>query len=252
MFKNEDSNLHQISLPLVNKNEDKTVFPLVINVISRFWGEEPPNLEIDTRAKNYGNYKGSILIEGLEIIEKRLKLSSVVYRGSINDLKKRLDQGLPVIVILPGIGETIQFATIVCGYDDEEKRIITYIPEPDSFGAIPEDKFIEEWEQDDFLTILIYPEDVKEILKNDIFTFYQSNRAALEAERLRIMGRTADAMDLIEETLARFTDASKNPQLLLMLAGILNEKDDPKCIDYYEKIIEINSRILLRSFASGT
>jgi tetratricopeptide (TPR) repeat protein len=245
VFKDEDSNLHQISLPLVNKNEDKTVFPLVINVISRFWGEEPPNLEIDTRAKSYSNYKGSILIEGLEIIEKRLNLSSVIYRGSISDLKKRLDQGLPVIVILPGIADTIQFATIVCGYDEEEKRIITYVPEPDSFGAIPEDKFIEEWKQDDFLTILIYPEDVKEILKNDVFSFYQSNRAALEAERLKIMGKTADAMSLIEKTLDQFTDANKNPQLLLMIAGILNEKDDPKCIDYYEKIIEINPKYYL-------
>ena len=245
MFKSEDGSNHQISLPLVNKNEDKTVFPLVINVISRFWGEEPPNLEIDTRAKNYGDYKGSILVEGLEIIEKRLKLSSVIYQGSINDLKKRLDQGLPVIVILPGILDTIQFATIVCGYDEVEKRIITYIPEPDSFGAIPEDKFIEVWKQDDFLTILIYPEEVKEILKNDVFSFYQSNRAALEAERLKIMGRTDEAMDLIQETLDRFNDAGKNPHLLLMLAGILNEKNDPKCTEYYEKIIDSNPKYYL-------
>ncbi|WP_148687052.1 hypothetical protein [Candidatus Nitrosocosmicus hydrocola] len=245
MFKNEDSKMHHISLPLVNKNEDTTVFPLVINVISRFWGEEPPNLEIDTRSRNYGDYKGSILIEGLEIIEKRLKLSSVVYRGSINDLKKRLDQGLPVVVILPGISDTIQFATIVCGYDEDEKRIFTYIPEPDSFGAIPEDKFIEEWKQDDFLTILIYPEDVRDILKKDVFSFYQSNRAALEAERLKIMGKTEDAMRLIQETLDKYPDADKNPQLLLMMAGMLNEKGDSKCTDYYGKIIELNPKYYL-------
>ena len=245
MFKNEDNNIHQISLPLVNKNEDKTVFPLVINVISRFWGEEPPNTEIETRSKNYKGYKGSIFIEGLEIIETKLKLSSIVYRGSLNDLKKRIDQGIPCIVILPGIAETIQFATIVCGYDEDEKRIITYIPEPDSFGAIPEDKFVEEWGQDDFMTMLICPADVIEILKNDSFPFSQSNRVALEAERLRIMGQSAQAMNLIQNTLDRYTDASQNPQLLLMLASILNENDDAKCTDYYKKIIEINPKYYL-------
>ncbi|HEU5119665.1 MAG TPA: hypothetical protein VFT71_01650 [Candidatus Nitrosocosmicus sp.] len=245
MFKNEDSNIHQISLPLVNKNEDKAVFPLVINVISRFWGEEPPNTEIETRSKNYKGYKGSIFFEGLEIIETKLKLSAIVYRGSLNDLKKRIDQGIPCIVILPGIAETIQFATIVCGYDEDEKRIITYIPEPDSFGAIPEDKFVKEWEQDDFMTMLICPADVIEILKNDSFPFSQSNRVALEAERLRIMGQTAQAMKLIQNTLDRYTDASQNPQLLLMLASILNENDDAKCTDYYKKIIEINPKYYL-------
>jgi len=245
VFKNEDSNIHQISLPLVNKNEDNTVFPLVINVISRFWGEEPPNTEIETRSKNYKGYKGSIFIEGLEIIETKLKLSSIVYRGSLNDLKKRIDQGIPCIVILPGIAETIQFATIVCGYDEDEKRIITYIPEPDSFGAIPEDKFVEEWAQDDFMTMLICPADVMEILKNDSFPFSQSNRVALEAERLRIKGQTAQAMNLIQNTLDRYTDASQNPQLLLMLASILNEHDDAKCTDYYKKIIEINPKYYL-------
>ena len=79
MFKNEDTSAHQISLPLVNNNEDKTVFPLVINVISRFWGEEPPNLEIETRSKNYEGYKGSIFIEGLEIIEKKLMLVITIH-----------------------------------------------------------------------------------------------------------------------------------------------------------------------------
>jgi tetratricopeptide (TPR) repeat protein len=245
VFKKEDTNAHQISLPLVNNNEDKTVFPLVINVMSRFWGEEPPNLEIETRSKNYEGYKGSIFIEGLEIIEKKLKLSSIVYKGSLNDLKKRIDQGIPCIVILPGIAETIQFATIVCGYDEDEKRIITYIPEPDSFGAIPENKFLEGWEQDDFLTMVVCPTDVMEILKNDSFPFSQSNRVALEAERLRIIGKTREALSLIQKTLEKYSDASENPQLLLMLASILNENDDTKCIDYYKKIIEINPRYYL-------
>ena len=93
---------------------------------------------------------------------------------------------------MPGINETIQFATIVTGYDPEEKRLITYVPEPDSFGAIPEEKFFSEWAQEDFLTMIIYPEDAKDILKNSSFMFEKTNRISLEAERLKIQGKTKE------------------------------------------------------------
>ena len=76
-----------------------------------------------------------------------------------------------MIVVLPGIGDIIQFATIVCGYDDKEDRIITYIPEPDSYGAIPVNKFIDEWSQDDYFSILVFPKDMYNIFKNESFEF---------------------------------------------------------------------------------
>ena len=69
-----------------------------------------------------------------------MDLHPYIYKGSIKDLKKRIDQGIPPIVILPGIRETVQHATIVSGYNSEETGILTYIPEPDTIGAIPESK----------------------------------------------------------------------------------------------------------------
>ncbi|MDF0680711.1 MAG: hypothetical protein P0116_07085 [Candidatus Nitrosocosmicus sp.] len=161
MYKNEKDNNIEITLPLVSKNEDNAVFPLVINVLTKFWGEITPDDEISQRTTLYPNHRGTIFIEGLEIIEEKFNLLSKVYRGSLDDLKKRLGQGIPLIVILPGINETIQFATIVTGYDPEEKRLITYVPEPDSFGAIPEERFFNEWAQEDFLTLMIYPGDAQ-------------------------------------------------------------------------------------------
>ncbi len=245
MYKNEKDNNIQISLPLVSKNEDNVVFPLVINVITKFWGEITPDDEISQRTTLYANHRGSIFIEGLEIIEKKFNLLSKVYRGSLDDLKKRLSQGVPLIVILPGINETSQFATIVTGYDPEEKRLITYVPEPDSFGAIPEEKFFSEWAQEDFLTMIIYPEDAKDILKRSSFMFEKTNRISLEAERLKIQGKTKEALELLTKSLASNDEAKDNPQLLLMIAGILNEKDDEKCVELYEKIIELNPKFYL-------
>jgi len=245
VHKNEKDNTIEITLPLVNKNEDNVVFPLVINVLTKFWGEITPDEEISQRTTLYPNHKGTIFIEGLEIIEKKFNLLSKVYRGSLDDLKKRLGQGIPLIVILPGINETIQFATIVTGYDPEEKRLITYVPEPDSFGAIPEERFLSEWAQEDFLTLMIYPEDAKDILKNGSFMFDKTNRISLEAERLKIQGKAKDALELLTKTLASNEEEKDNPQLLLMIAGILNEQDDEKCVELYEKIIELNPKFYL-------
>jgi tetratricopeptide (TPR) repeat protein len=204
-----------------------------------------PDQDILQRSKQYTSHKGTIFIEGLEIIEKRFNLLSKVYRGSLDDLKKRIGQGIPLIVILPGINETIQFATIVTGYDPEEKRLITYVPEPDSFGAIPEEKFFSEWAQEDYLTMMIYPEDAKDILKNSSFKFEKTNRISLEVERLKIQGKTKEALELLTNTLNNIADEKDNPQLLLMMAGILNEQDDENCVGLYEKIIKINPKFYL-------
>jgi hypothetical protein len=238
-----------IILPLVNKTEDNVVFPLVLNVISRFWGEEIPTDEIEKRTINYKKFKGTVFIEGLEMIEKKLNLSFVVYRGSLSDIKKRVNQGFPVIVVLPGIGDTVQFATIVCGYDANENRVITYVPEPDSYGAIPEDKFEDEWSQDDFFSILIFPKDMNDIFKNDVFEFEKSNRIYLETERLKIHGKMQESIDLLNSiannNLSNKENAGDNPQILCLLAGILNEQNDEKCVPLYQRIIKINPKFYL-------
>jgi hypothetical protein len=238
-----------IILPLVNKTEDNVVFPLVLNVISRFWGEEIPTDEIEKRTINYKKFKGTVFIEGLDMIEKKLNLSFVVYRGSLSDIKKRVNQCFPVIVVLPGIGDTVQFATIVCGYDANENRVITYVPEPDSYGAIPEDKFEDEWSQDDFFSILIFPKDMNDIFKNDVFEFEKSNKIYLETERLKILGKMQESIDLlnsiVNNNLSNKENAGDNPQILCLLAGILNEQNDEKCVPLYQRIIKINPKFYL-------
>ena len=249
MQRDKSDNTSHIILPLVNKTEENVVFPLVLNVISRFWGEEIPTDEIEKRTINYKNFKGTVFIEGLEIIEKKLNLSFVVYRGSLSDIKKRVNQGFPVIVVLPGIGDTVQFATIVCGYDANENRVITYVPEPDSYGAIPEDKFEDEWSQDDFFSILIFPKDMNDIFKNDVFEFEKSNRIYLETERLKIHGKMQESIDIlnsiVNNNLSNKENAADNPQILCLLAGILNEQNDEKCVPLYQRIIKINPKFYL-------
>lgn len=239
---NEKNPPNKIELPLVDKNEESVVFPLVINVITKFWGEEIPISQIRELESRYPNFKGTIFMEGLELIEKELGMDYLAYRGSLSDIKKRLKQGFPIIIILPGIGETIQFATIVCGYDEEERRILTYIPEPDSFGAIPEDKFLDEWSQDDFFTLLVFPKEMKKIFESDDFLLKESNKIYLQAERIKIQGNQKTAIDLLNES---FKKENNNPNTLCMMAGILNESNDDKCVDLYKQVIKLNPKFYL-------
>jgi tetratricopeptide (TPR) repeat protein len=41
------------------------------------------------------------------------------------------------------------------------------------------------------------------------------------------------------------SDHSENPQILCLLAGILNELNDEKCISLYEKVTKINPKFYL-------
>ncbi len=127
---------HFITLPLVSLEKDNVCLPLVVNVVSKYWGEEIPEDEIMESAKKYPQIKGSIMMEGIELAERH-GLASYIYRGSLQDIKTRIDQGIPTIVILPGIYDTVQYASIVAGYNSEERRILTYVPEPDTIAANP-------------------------------------------------------------------------------------------------------------------
>jgi tetratricopeptide (TPR) repeat protein len=232
---------HSITLPLVSKEEENICLPLVINVVSKYWGEEIQLEEAMAVAKKYPGMKGSIMMEGIELAEKH-GFKTHIYRGSIKDLKRRIDQGIPPIIILPGIHETVQHATIVSGYDSEERRILTYVPEPDTIGAIPELKFEQDWEQDDMITLVLIPGDMKDIFKNEDLKFRDSNRICFEAEKLRQQGRTNDAIEKLRRAVKLDDD---NPQPWCLLGGIFNEINSEEAVSCYEKTITLNPRYYL-------
>jgi len=192
-------------------------------------------------AKKYPGMKGSIMMEGIELAEKH-GFTSFIYRGSMKDLKKRIDQGIPPIVILPGIHETVQHATIASGYDSEERRILTYIPEPDTIGAIPENKFEQDWEQDDMITLVLVPNDMKDIFKDENFKFSKSNRICFEAEKLRQQGKINEAIAELQSAVKLDND---NPQGWCLLAGIYNETNSKEAVTCYEKTIALNAKYFL-------
>jgi hypothetical protein len=227
---------HFISLPLVSKKEDSADLPLVMNVVIKYWGEDfsPPT-------SGAAGDRGATMIHGIELGEA-LGFSSYIYKSSMKDLKKRIDQGIPPIVITPGIQATVQHATVVSGYNSEERRILTYVPEPDTVGAIPESKFEQDWEQDDMIAIIMIPSDMKELLKNENLMFLKSNRICFEAEGLRQRGKVNEAIESLQKAIEIDSD---NPQAWNLLGGIYNETNSDQAVPCYQNAIKLNSKYYL-------
>jgi len=227
---------HFISLPLVSKNEDNADLPLVMNVVIKYWGED-----ISPPISGAASDRGVTMIHGIELAET-LGFESYIYKSSMKDLKKRIDQGIPPIVVMPGIQATVQHAMVVSGYDSEERRILTYVPEPDTVGAIPESKFEQDWEQDDMTAIIMIPSDMKELLKNEELKFAKSNRICFEAEELRQHGKINEATERLQRAVEIDPE---NSQAWVLLAGVYNETNSDKAIRCYENAIKLNPKSYL-------
>lgn len=227
---------HFITLPLVSKNEDNADLPLVMNVVIKYWGED-----ISPPISGAASDRGVTMIHGIELAET-LGFESYIYKSSMKDLKKRIDQGIPPIVVMPGIQATVQHAMVVSGYDSEERRILTYVPEPDTVGAIPESKFEQDWEQDDMTAIIMIPSDMKELLKNDELKFAKSNRICFDAEGLRQHGKINEATERLRRAVEIDPD---NSQAWVLLAGVYNETNSDKAIRCYENAIKLNPKSYL-------
>ena len=230
---------HTLEVPIVK--EENICLPLVVSAISKYWGVDLPLKEAAEIAKKYPNMKGSILIEGVELAERH-GLSSIIANSNIKELKKMIDIGVPPIVILPGVKDVVQHASLIVGYDDIEKTIFHYIPEPEKIGAIPEKIFDEQWQEDDRLMILLIPQDIF----SDVNTFdekkVKSNRLCFDGEKLRLQGKTDEAISTLKNAL----EINKlNSTAMCLLAGILNDQNSSESINYYKRTIDLNPKYYL-------
>lgn len=234
---------HELLLPLVD--EENICLPLPINVVSRYWNIELPMAEAIETSKKYSGFNGSILIEGIESAERH-GLTCKIIHSSLSELKKIIDSGIPPVVILPGIPEITQHASVITGYNDEEKTILHYIQKgtqdgEQQEGAIPQDIFDKEWSEEGRLMIILAPSDILSSIKlND--SSNKSNRLCFESERLNIQKNTSEAVESLKQAIEL---DSKNSTALHLLGTILNEQNSPECVKFYERCLEINNRSYL-------
>ena len=234
---------HELLLPLV---EDENIcLPLPINVVAKYWNIDLPMAQAIESAKKYSGFNGSILIEGIENAEMH-GLRCKIVNSTLAELKKIIDLGIPPIVILAGIPEITQHASVITGYDEDEKTILHYIQKGNKEGelqegAIPQDIFEREWSEEAKLLIVLAPAEI--LAKTDLENINdKSNRLCFISERQNILKNTNDALESLRESIEI---DSKNSTALNLLGTILNAQNSPECVKYYEKCLEINDRSYL-------
>lgn len=235
---------NDLDLPQVT--EENICLPLSVNAVCKYWGVEIPMEEARKIATKYNSMRGSILIEGIELAESR-GLWSAIHHSSLDSLKRSIDAGVPPIVILPGVQDTVQHASVISGYDDQEGAIFHYIPEADrqgeyQMGAIPQSKFSEIWAEDGMLLIAIATPDIGPSLKLGDESKAKSNRMCFEAERLSVQNKIQEATSMLRQALETDPDNSTAHSLL---GGMLNSTSSAECVKHYEAAIKLNPRCYL-------
>lgn len=239
-----ESTDHQLLLPLVE--EENICLPLPINVVSKYWNIQLSMSEAIETSKQYPDSNGSILIEGIESAE-RYGLTCKIVHSSLSELKKIIDVGIPPIVILPGIPEITQHASVITGYDDDEKTILHYVQKGNKEGeqqegAIPQTIFDKEWSEDGKMMIILAPPDVISYIKLENDSTERSNRLCLLSERLSIKKNTSEAFTSLKKAIEL---DENNQTALYLLASLLNKQNSNDCVQYYEKCLKINNKFYL-------
>ena len=219
-----ESSNHELLLPLVQ--EENICLPLPINVVSKYWNIDLPIEEALEIAKQYPSGTGSVLIEGIELAERN-GLVCKIHHSSLSELKKIIDSGIPPIVILPGIPEITQHASVISGYDDTEKTILHYIQKGNQEGeqqegAIPQEIFDKEWSEDGRLLIILAPEDIISSLNNEKKSNEESNRLCFMSEKLNMQKDISNALESLKKAIEL---DSHNFTALHLLGGILNAQN---------------------------
>ena len=190
---------HELLLPLVQ--EESICLPLPINVVSKYWNIDLPMAEAVETSKQYSGFNGSVLIEGIESAERH-GLSCKIIRSSLKELKKIIDSGIPPIVILPGIPEITQHASVITGFNEEEKTIFHYVQQgtiegEQQEGAIPQDVFDKEWSEEGRMLIVLAPNDIMSSISFENENSNQSNRLCFYSERQMILKNQEEALDFL-------------------------------------------------------
>ena len=235
---------HQLLLPLVE--EENICLPLPINVVSRYWNIELPMAEAVESAKKYSDFNGSIMIEGIELAERH-GLSSKIVHSSLTELKTIIDAGIPPIVILPGIPEITQHASVITGYNEEEKTILHYIQKGNQEGeqqegAIPQDVFDREWSEEGRLLIIMAPSDTLSGIIPENNSQDKSNRLCFNSEKLNILKNTNEAIVALKQAIEL---DSNNSTALHLYASMLNQQNSLDCVSFYERSLKINNKSYL-------
>ncbi|MEO9319280.1 MAG: tetratricopeptide repeat protein [Nitrososphaera sp.] len=213
--------------------------PLVLTVLASYWGYD---LQIGEAA---AAEQRNDIFSGLKYL-KSLGLRWYIYESSMTNLKKRIDQRIPPIAILPGIQDTAQHANVISGFSSADRRILTYVPEPDTYGAIPESKFEDMWAQENHIAIIIIPDELRNIVERDDLPYAGSCSLYFECDSMLQRGSIEEAKAKLEK--GRTED---HPLIWYLLGSIHSQNGSSEAVSCFESAVQMNPRYYLAYRALG-
>lgn len=88
---------------------------------------------------------------------RSLSYKTYGYIGNLEDLKQKIDQGIPVLVFLSPFG--FGHVVVVIGYDESKHQIVMHDPTVANNHAVGYDEFLEEWRQSGNECAIVVPFD---------------------------------------------------------------------------------------------
>ena len=242
---------HELLLPLVR--QENACLPLPINAVARYWGVEMAVAEAaKTARERYRGFGGSVMIEGVEMAERHGLACRIVY-SSMPELKAVIGAGIPPIVILPGIPEITQHASVITGYSDAEGTVFHYVQKStrdgeQQEGAIPQDVFDEGWAEEGRLLIAIAPPETLSSMEFENGSSDESNRLCFASERQGILGDSQGASESLVRAVRLYP---ANSMAWNMLGALQNGQGSAECVGSYERCLGINGRSYLAHSGLG-
>ncbi len=164
------------------------------------------------------------------------KYKSFGYIGTLEDLKQRIDQGIPVLVFLTPFG--YGHVVVVIGYDESKHQIIMHDPTVANNQAVSYDDFLQEWRQSGNECAIVVPFD-----KNIVLT--EGPITTSRAVELKWTGDKALGEHHYEKAMTYYRDAlSVLPDFESALEGIMLiylQKDDfDRASSVLDTLLQIN------------
>jgi len=194
------------------------------------------------------------------------RYKSFGYVGTLEDLKNRVEQGIPVIVFLTpyGYGHVV----VVIGFDETKHQILMHDPTVANNHAIGYDDFLREWSQSGNECVLVVPFDREIILTEGPIATHPAVETKWLADKELGKRNYDQAIRLYEQALTRLPnyEAALEGKLLVYLskddadkaAAVLDTllKNNPNSIELilrnaslllsqydYDKVLQLTSKI---------
>lgn len=135
--------------------------PNSLALVMRYWGLEMPARIIGSRITSLGG--GTLVVDQRWFAEQQGWRHDFLPMASVEDIKRCIDAGFPILVYVPA------HVLAIVGYDEVLETFITYdVATVDIWEEYVQKDFIKSWKRQAATLVLSYPPEKEEMIPDDI------------------------------------------------------------------------------------